>query len=209
MPCNAVVGRNSPGESDAPDVAYGAGSGHSGRPGRHRRGPVHGTAERRSAGQKTRHGERSGREAARGIEKIGPPARTWQRSTAVRTTWGFTSKRDPSAYSQGLPLLFPRYEAPVDGNKTVPAANGQGIGLSVTGHAGYAPGALESAKLSYSYSYDGENWTAAKAAERGGRWTAAVDHVGASGKPVSLKVELTDANGVSVTQTVTRAYDVR
>lgn len=146
-------------------------------------------------------------ELTQGIEKIGPPARTWQRSTAVRTTWGFTSKRDPSAYSQGLPLLFPRYAAPLDGNKTVPAANGQRVGLSVTGHAGYAPGALKSAKLSYSY--DGENWTAAKVDGHGGRWTAVVDHAGASGKPVSLKVELTDANGVSVTQTVTRAYDVR
>ncbi|MFD3803932.1 hypothetical protein ACFWTC_09925 [Streptomyces sp. NPDC058619] len=146
-------------------------------------------------------------ELTQGIEKIGPPTRTWQRSTAVRTTWGFTSKRDASAYSQGLPLLFPRYAAPLDGNKTVPAANGQSVGLSATGHAGYAPGALKSAKLSYSY--DGENWTAAKAAERGGRWTAVVDHAGASGKPVSLKVELTDAHGVSVTQTVTRAYDVR
>ncbi|MFD9457646.1 S8 family serine peptidase [Streptomyces sp. NPDC059985] len=140
-------------------------------------------------------------------EKIGPPARTWQRSTAVRTTWGFASKLDPSAQSQGLPVLFPRYAAPLDGMKTVAAADGQSIGLGVTGHAGYAPGALKSAKLSYSY--DGETWTAAKTAERGGRWTAVVDHAGASGKAVSLKVELADANGATVTQTVTRAYEVR
>ena len=91
--------------------------------------------------------------------------------------------------------------------KTVAAANGQSIGLGVTGHAGYAPGALKSAKLSYSY--DGETWTAARTTERGGRWTAVVDHAGASGKPVSLKVELTDANGATVTQAVTRAYEVR
>ncbi|MFC9306553.1 S8 family serine peptidase [Streptomyces sp. NPDC057011] len=146
-------------------------------------------------------------ELTQSIEKIGPPARVWQRSGAVSTTWGFTSKLDASAYSQGLPILFPRYAAPLDGLKTVPAADGQSIGLSVTGHAGYAPGALKSAKLSYSY--DGENWTEAKMSERGGRWTAVVDHAGASGKPVSLKVELTDANGAQVTQTVARAYDVR
>ncbi|MEU9303354.1 S8 family serine peptidase [Streptomyces sp. NPDC048269] len=146
-------------------------------------------------------------ELTQAIEKIGPPARVWQRSTAVRTTWGFTSKLDASAYSQGLPILFPRYEAPLDGMKTVAGANGQSIGLGVTGHAGYAPGALKSAKLSYSY--DGEHWTEAKVSERGGKWTAVVDHAGAAGKPVSLKVELTDANGASVTQTVARAYDVR
>ncbi|OEJ34325.1 hypothetical protein BGK67_25960 [Streptomyces subrutilus] len=141
------------------------------------------------------------------IEKIGPPARTWQRSTSVRTTWGFTSELDASAYSKGLPVLFPRYAAALDGMKTVAAADGQSIGLSATGHAGYGPGALKSAKLSYSY--DGENWTEAKVSERAGRWTAVVDHAGASGKQVSLKVELTDANGASVAQTVVRAYDVR
>ncbi|MEV7525334.1 S8 family serine peptidase [Streptomyces sp. NPDC091371] len=146
-------------------------------------------------------------ELTQAIEKIGPPARVWQRSTAVTTTWAFTSKLDSTAYSQGLPILFPRYEAPLDGLKTLAAANGQSIGLSVTGHAGYAPGALTSAKLSYSY--DGENWTEAKIVDHGGAWTAVVDHAGASGKQVSLKVELTDANGASVTQTVGRAYDVR
>ncbi|MCX4696260.1 S8 family serine peptidase [Streptomyces sp. NBC_01408] len=146
-------------------------------------------------------------ELTQNIEKIGPPARTWQRSTSVRTSWGFTSKLDSSAYSQGLPVLFPRYAAPLDGLKTVPAADGQAIGLSATGHGGYASGALKSAKLSYSY--DGENWMEAKVSERGGAWTATVDHSGASGKPVSLKVELTDANGASVTQAVARAYDVR
>lgn len=151
--------------------------------------------------------EESRYELTQSIEKIGPPARVWQRSTSVRTTWGFTSKLDASAYSQGLPVLFPRYAAPLDGMKTVAAANGQSIGLGVTGHAGYVPGALKSAKLSYSY--DGENWTEAKVSETGGRWTAVVDHAGASGKPVSLKVELTDAMGASVTQTVVRAYDVR
>ncbi|MFD4130807.1 hypothetical protein [Streptomyces goshikiensis] len=45
--------------------------------------------------------------------------------------------------------------------------------------------------------------------ERGGRWTAVVDHAGASGRPVTLKLELTDANGALVSQTIDRAYDVR
>ncbi|WP_329377897.1 S8 family serine peptidase [Streptomyces sp. NBC_01351] len=146
-------------------------------------------------------------ELTQNIEKIGSPARVWQRSVGVSTTWGFTSKLDPSAYSQGLPILFPRYAAPLDGLKTVAATDGQSIGLSATGHAGYAPGAVTSAKLSYSY--DGENWTQARVSERGGAWTAVVDHAGASGKQVSLKVELTDAKGASVTQAVGRAYDVR
>ncbi|MFE5540729.1 S8 family serine peptidase [Streptomyces sp. NPDC056492] len=142
------------------------------------------------------------------IEKFGQPARTWQRSQAVSTTWTFRSKQDPAQFSQPLPILFPSIAIPADGMKTLPAANGQSIGLGVTGHAGYAPGALKSAKLAYSY--DGEHWTQAAVTEKNGRWSAVVDHAGAeAGRQVSLKVELTDANGAAVTQTVVRAYDIR
>ncbi|WP_328967982.1 S8 family serine peptidase [Streptomyces sp. NBC_00239] len=151
--------------------------------------------------------ERGTYELTQSIEKIGAPARVWQRSTAVQTSWTFTSQLDESAYSTPLPILFPGYALPEDGLKTLAAADGQVIGLSVSGHAGYTPGSITSARLSYSY--DGENWTEAKVARRDGRWTAVVDHAGAAGKQVSLKAELTDRNGASVTQTVQRAYDVR
>lgn len=142
------------------------------------------------------------------LEKFGQPARTWQRSSGISTTWTFRSKLDAARYSQPLPVLFPRISAPLDGMKTLAAANGQQIGLAVSGHAGYAPGALKSARLSYSYD-GGAGWTEAKVSERGGRWTATVDHAGAAGEQVMLKVELTDANGATVTQTVARAYDIR
>lgn len=111
-------------------------------------------------------------------------------------------------YPQGIPLLFPGYDLPADGLKTLPATNGQKIGLSVTGHAGYAPGKLTAAELAYSYD-DGETWTKATTSRQGGRWTATVNHKGAAGRPVTLKTELTDANGNSVVQTVTNGYAVR
>ncbi|MFJ7268711.1 S8 family peptidase [Streptomyces sp. NPDC099050] len=142
------------------------------------------------------------------LEKFGQPARTWQRSSGIQTTWTFRSKLDAAQYSQALPVIFPRISAPLDGLKTLAAANGQKIGLSVSGHAGYAPGTLKSAELSYSYD-EGGSWTEAKVAERGGQWTATVDHAGAAGKQVMLKVELTDTNGATVTQMVARAYDIR
>ncbi|MFC7262184.1 hypothetical protein [Streptomyces lutosisoli] len=63
-------------------------------------------------------------------------------------------------------------------------------------------------RLSYSYG-GGETWTRAETAQRSGRWTATVNHSGAKGKQVTLRAELADANGKSVVQTVTRAYDVR
>ncbi|MEU3481529.1 S8 family peptidase [Streptomyces sp. NPDC033754] len=138
--------------------------------------------------------------------KIG--SKVWARSTSVNSVWKFTSKLDESVYSQGIPILFPRYDLPEDGLKTLAATDGQQIGLTATGHAGYTPAALTSAKLSYSYD-GGTTWTEARVSQQGGDWTATVNHTGATGKPVTLKTELTDANGNSVTQTVVRAYDVR
>ncbi|MGA5196729.1 S8 family peptidase [Streptomyces exfoliatus] len=138
--------------------------------------------------------------------KIG--SKVWARSTSVNSVWKFTSKLDESVYSQGIPILFPRYDLPEDGLKTLAATDGQHIGLTATGHAGYTPAALTSAKLSYSYD-GGTTWTEARVSQQGGSWTATVNHAGATGKPVTLKTELTDANGNSVTQTVVRAYDVR
>ncbi|WP_395364791.1 S8 family peptidase [Streptomyces sp. YH02] len=138
--------------------------------------------------------------------KIG--SKVWARSTSVNSVWEFTSKLDESVYSQGIPILFPRYDLPEDGLKTLAATDGQHIGLTVTGHAGYTPAALTSARLSYSYD-GGTSWTEAQVSQQGGHWTATVNHAGATGKPVTLKTELTDANGNSVTQTVVRAYDVR
>ncbi|WP_405680586.1 S8 family serine peptidase [Streptomyces sp. NBC_01238] len=140
--------------------------------------------------------------------KFGQPAAVWKRSTSTTTTWKFRSKEDENVYSQGIPLLFPGYDLETDGLKTLPAKDGLTIGLSVTGHAGYTPGKLVAAEVSYSYD-GGETWTRATTAQQGDRWTATVNHAGAAGKPVTLKTELTDANGNSVIQTVNDAYAVR
>ncbi|MFI0235310.1 S8 family peptidase [Streptomyces sp. NPDC016845] len=135
-------------------------------------------------------------------------SKVWNRSPQTSTTWSFRSHADEAAYSQGIPLLFPRVVVPEDGLKTVAATDGQKIGLMATGHAGYTPGALTSAALSYSYDA-GESWTEARTVRNGGAWTATLDHADASGEQVTLRVELTDSKGNSVTQTVARAYDVR
>ncbi|MGW7413631.1 S8 family serine peptidase [Streptomyces sp. NPDC054863] len=152
--------------------------------------------------------ERGTYELTQDITKIAAPAKDWKRSESVSTTWKFTSELDAHTYSVPIPILFPGYAIPEDGLKTLAAKDGQKIGLSVSGHAGYTPGALKSAKLSYSYDA-GKTWTEAKTASSGGSWTATVDHAGATGKQVTLKTELTDAHGNSVTQLVARAYDVR
>lgn len=150
--------------------------------------------------------EDSAYELTLSTQKIG--SKVWRRSTGTQTTWSFRSHLDEEVYSQGIPMLFPRYELPEDGMKTLAAKDGQRIALTATGHAGYKPGALKSAALSYSYD-EGKTWTEAETSASGGKFTATVHHAGASGKQVWLRAELTDTNGSSVTQTVARAYDVR
>ncbi|MEV6205329.1 S8 family serine peptidase [Streptomyces sp. NPDC051771] len=150
--------------------------------------------------------ERGAYELEQNTMKIGN--RNWARSTSVQSIWKFTSQLDETVYSQGIPILFPRYDLPEDGLKTLAATDGQQIGLTATGHAGYQPAALTSARLAYSYD-GGTTWTEAPVSQQDGTWTATVDHAGATGKQVTLRTELTDAHGNSVTQTVVRAYDVR
>ncbi|MER5367726.1 S8 family serine peptidase [Streptomyces sp. NPDC002722] len=152
--------------------------------------------------------EDSAYELTQNLQKIDTSDRNWLRSTAVTTTWSFRSHREADVYSRGLPILSPAYDAPVDGLNTLPARGGIEVGLSVEGHAGYTPGAIEAATFSYSYD-GGTTWTQAPTGQRDGKWTAALDLTGASGKQVMTKATITDAEGNAVTQTITRAYDVR
>ncbi|MFF4762241.1 S8 family serine peptidase [Streptomyces sp. NPDC001292] len=152
--------------------------------------------------------EDSAYELTQNLEKIPTSDRNWLRSTAVTTTWSFRSHREPDVYSRGLPILFPAYDMPVDGLNTLPAQSGIRVGLSVEGHAGYTPGAIKAASLSYSYD-GGTTWTQAPTEQQDGHWTAVLDHTGASGKQVTTKATFTDVNGNAVTQTIKRAYDVR
>ncbi|MET9904923.1 S8 family serine peptidase [Streptomyces sp. NPDC006446] len=152
--------------------------------------------------------EDSAYELTQNLEKIPSSDRNWLRSNAVTTTWSFRSHREPDVYSRGLPILAPAYDLPVDGMNTLPAQSGIRVGLSVEGHAGYTPGAITAASLSYSYD-GGTTWTEAPTQRRGGKWTAVLDHAGAAGRQVMTKASFTDANGNAVTQTITRAYDVR
>ncbi|MFJ2093394.1 hypothetical protein ACIOEW_29605 [Streptomyces sp. NPDC087901] len=142
------------------------------------------------------------------LEKIDTSDRNWLRSTAVTTTWSFRSHREPTVFSRDLPFLAPAYDMPVAGLNTLPAKSGIKVGLSVEGHAGYTPGAITAATLSYSYD-GGATWVQAPAQQRNGKWSAVLDHSGATGKQVTTRATFTDANGNAVTQTITRAYDVR
>lgn len=139
--------------------------------------------------------------------KIGAPAQVWQRSTATSTSWTFRSHEEPDVYSQPLALLLPRLSLPTDGMKTVQAGK-VSIPARVEANPGYQAGSLTAAKV-WTSTDDGKTWTPGKAKLTSGGATLTVNHSDDSGAHVSLRVELTDAHGAKVSQTITRAYDVR
>ena len=141
-------------------------------------------------------------------QKIGPSTQVVKRSTSASTTWTFRSQLEPDVFSRALPLIFPRIDLPEDGLKTLAPQADQTLKLRLTGHAGYQPDGITAAKVSTSYD-DGSTWTDAVVGQSGGEWTATVDHTGASGKSVALRVELTDSHGNKVTQVVKAAYAIR
>jgi subtilisin family serine protease len=140
-------------------------------------------------------------------EKIGSPAKFWKRSTAIKTSWTFTSHEEPDVYSRPLPMLLPRLDLPADGLKTV-AAGAVTIPARVQANPGYPAGAVVSAKV-WTSTDGGITWVEGTTNLTSAGADLVVDHAGDSGKQVSLRVEFTDANGAKVFQTITRAYDVR
>jgi hypothetical protein len=141
------------------------------------------------------------------VEKVGSPAKFWKRSTATDTTWTFASHEDPNVYSQPLALLMPRLDLPADGLKTV-AAGSVTIPARVQANPGYTAGAITAARVWTSVD-GGATWVQGTTSLTANGADLVVDHTADSGKTVSLRVELTDANGAKVTQTIAAAYGVR
>lgn len=135
-----------------------------------------------------------------------PATRDWKLSTATHTEWTFRS--GATAELSALPLLMPRYEAPVDTRNRALMVRAFPVVLKAVGQPGYdAQAASFSAEVSYD---DGAHWTKAPVTRPAGTFTAFVDNTPAGhGGHVSLRVHATAADGSAVTQTVTRAYAVR
>lgn len=133
--------------------------------------------------------------------------RYWKRSAVTETTWTFTSHEEPDVYSRALPLLLPRLDIPEDGLKTV-GAGSVTIPARVLANPGYDAGAVTAARVWTSVDA-GKTWVEGTATLTSAGAELVVDHAGDTGKQVSLRVELTDAHGAKVLQTITRAYDVR
>ncbi|MEU6167027.1 S8 family peptidase [Streptomyces tanashiensis] len=126
----------------------------------------------------------------------------WNTSTKVRTDWRFHS-----AQGEGrtlLPVLSVDYRLGTDLANSARTGSRTTVGLDARHPKGLAGPAITKVELWASYD-DGASW---RKVRLDGRLNGTIDNPAAAGF-VSLRVTATDADGNSVDQTVTRAYQVR
>ncbi|MFF6839778.1 S8 family peptidase [Streptomyces tanashiensis] len=126
----------------------------------------------------------------------------WNTSTKVRTDWRFHS-----AQGEGrtlLPVLSVDYRLGTDLANSARTRSRTTVGLDARHPKGLAGPAITKVELWASYD-DGASW---RKVRLDGRLNGTIDNPAAAGF-VSLRVTATDADGNSVDQTVTRAYQVR
>jgi subtilisin family serine protease len=128
----------------------------------------------------------------------------WESPTDAETRWRWRSSSADAG--KPLPLLFPDYDLDVDANDRAPKVADYPITVTVGAGEWYRPGKLTSARVWASYD-DGATWVDAPVKNTGSKVVASVDNTAATDF-VTLKVELTDANGKSVTQTLRRFYGI-
>ncbi len=130
---------------------------------------------------------------------------TWESPTDAETRWKWRGSSADSG--KPLPLLFPDYDLAVDSNDKAPKVKDYPISITVGAGEWYQPGKITSAKVQASYD-DGTSWVDVPAKNSGGKVVASVDNTLATDF-VTLKVEIADANGKAVTQTLKRFYGIR
>ncbi|TCO32788.1 subtilase family protein [Kribbella steppae] len=129
----------------------------------------------------------------------------WESPTTAETRWKWNS----SAVDAGkpLPLLFPDYDLPVDLNDRAPRVRAFPITITAESGHWYQAGRFTKARVWTSYD-DGATWTQVPVLNLGTKVVALADNTKATDF-VTLKVELTDSNHKSVTQTLNRFYKIR
>jgi len=130
---------------------------------------------------------------------------TWESPTDAETRWRWKSSAADN--DKPLPLLFPDYDLVVDANDRAPKVKYYPISVTVGSGEWYRPGRITSAHVRASYD-DGGSWVDVPVLNLGTRVIAGVDNTLATDF-VTLQVELTDAGGKSVTQTLKRFYGIR
>jgi subtilisin family serine protease len=136
----------------------------------------------------------------------------WTTSTRVNTAWTFHSAYDGDGDEAArLPVISIGYDLNVDLDNSVPAESTVGINLGFRYPQGLSALRIADTKLWLS-SDDGATWQQVAVTANGATGaTGAIKNPALRGNNgfVTLKVQATDADGNSVEQIVTRAYQLR
>ncbi|MFI7419346.1 S8 family serine peptidase [Nonomuraea sp. NPDC049684] len=131
----------------------------------------------------------------------------WTTSTKVRTDWTFRSEQ--AAAPALLPVLSIDYDLDVDEANSARANAVTRVGLGLRYPKGLAGPRITRAAL-WTSTDDGATWQPVRLAGAGDRaFTGTIRNPAKPGGFVSLRVQATDADGATVEQTVTRAYQLR
>lgn len=128
----------------------------------------------------------------------------WESPSTVETRWKWRSSSADAG--KPLPLLFPDYDLPVDLHDRAPRVPAFPVTITAESGQWYTAGRFTSARVSASYD-DGTTWTTVPTLNLGTKAIALVNNLKAT-TFVTLKVDLTDTHGKSVTQTLTHFYAV-
>jgi subtilisin family serine protease len=124
-------------------------------------------------------------------------------STAISAEWAFTSEHSGEE-AVALPLPAVRFAPDLDDRNAAPAGKSFTIPLYVQRNGGGEVGTVSKPVVEVSYD-DGATWRPATVKRDRGGWRATVHHP-AGAEFVSLRSSVTDPDGNSQRQTITRAY---
>ncbi|MBO4205326.1 S8 family serine peptidase [Micromonospora echinofusca] len=135
----------------------------------------------------------------------------WTTSTRVNTSWEFDSADDGVAGPQKLPFISVDYDVDVDLTNSARAGSAVGIGIGFRYPQGLDGLRIVETKLWASYD-DGATWQQVSVTPNGANGvTGAIrsPELNRTNGFVTLRMQATDADGNTVEQTVTRAYQLR
>nr|WP_246075255.1 hypothetical protein [Nonomuraea terrae] len=130
----------------------------------------------------------------------------WEQAARTRTVWGFDSRRPAEGKRELLDLLQIDYDVPAGLDGAVPARKPTRLGLRI--YPQTHPNALVNAAVKVWTSHDeGASWQQARKVKQAkdGSLDVTVTHPKGA-KSVSLRVEAVARDGVSIDQTVIRAF---
>ncbi|GAB3619866.1 S8 family serine peptidase [Glutamicibacter endophyticus] len=141
----------------------------------------------------------------------------WDLGLRTRTAFSFDSQAPSGDELVPLPIALPLVDAEVDDFNRAPAEADFPVMVSLQGQDGYNPGGITSMTARVSFEkleaagekpVDDIEWSEAKVVEEDGQWKVLVDNSKAVNGVVTLRLNIEDAQGTSIDQTIEHLYGV-